>query len=142
MRDKKIFLPRLRGRCSQSERRGQGGPAGFTLLEMLVALSVLSLAVLALVNLAGENLRTEAALESRVFAQVVAENRAVEALTALAPPAIGETNGTEESAGRIWRWTRKVSTTAEAGILRVDIAVAAQEGDQVLSAVTLFRGQK
>lgn len=114
---------------------------GFTLLETLVALSVLSLAVLALVNLAGENLRSQAAIEERVFAQVVAENRAVEALTSLAPPAIGESNGTEEEANRVWRWTRKVSATAEPGILRVDIAVAAQTGTQVLSAVTLFRGQ-
>ena len=114
---------------------------GFTLLEMLVALAVLSLAVLALVNLAGENVRNQAVIESRIFANVVAENRAVEALTSLVPLSIGETNGTEEEASRLWRWTRKVSTTAEPGILRVDIEVKPTDTEQVLGAVTLFRGR-
>jgi general secretion pathway protein I len=115
--------------------------AGFTLLEMLVALAVLSLAVLALVNLAGENVRSEAAIEARVFAGVVADNRAVEALTSAVPPPIGASEGSEEAANRMWRWTRKVSATAEPGILRIDIAVRGRDSDQVLSAVTLFRGR-
>jgi general secretion pathway protein I len=118
------------------------GEAGFTLLEMLVALTVLSFAVLALVNLAGENLRTESAIEARTFAQVVAENRAVEALTSLQPPALGETSGTEDAANRHWQWTRKVGPTAQADILRVDIAVKIDGGDQVLSEVTIFRGRQ
>jgi len=120
----------------------QAAEQGFTLLEMLVALAVLSLAVLALVNLAGENARTEGVVEARTFAAVVAENRAVEALTSREPPALGETNGTEEEASRIWRWTRSVSETSEAEILRVDIAVMLQNDDQILSEVTVFRGRR
>jgi general secretion pathway protein I len=113
---------------------------GFTLLEMLVALSVLSLAVLALVNLAGENARTAAIIEERLFAGVVAENRAVEALTSARPPALGETSGTEAAADRMWRWTRRVSETPEPGMLRVDIDVRGVETEQVLGSVTIFRG--
>jgi general secretion pathway protein I len=115
---------------------------GFTLLEMLVALTVLSLAVLALVNLAGENSRTGVVIEERVFAGVVADNRAVEALTSPQPPALGETSGSEVAAERVWRWTRRVSETPEPGVLRVDIAVMGEGGDQVLSAVTIFRGSR
>lgn len=115
---------------------------GFTLLEMLVALTVLSVAVLALVNLAGENIRSESMIEARVFANVVAENRAVEALTSLQSPAPGAANGTEEAANRIWRWMRKVSTTLDADILRVDIQVKGSNDDQVLSEITVFRGRR
>lgn len=115
---------------------------GFSLLEMLVALSVLSLAVLALVNLAGENSRTGVAIEERVFAGVIAENRAVEALTSLQPPVLGETSGTERAAERIWRWTRRVGETPEPGVLRVDVSVTAQSSNQVLAALTLFRGAR
>jgi general secretion pathway protein I len=115
---------------------------GFTLLEMLVALTVLSLAVLALVNLAGENSRTGVVIEERVFAGVVADNRAVEALTSPQPPALGETSGSEAAAERMWRWTRRVSETPEPGVLRVDIAVMGEASDQVLGAVTIFRGSR
>ena len=113
---------------------------GFTLLEMLVALAVLSLAVLALVNLAGENSRTGVVIEERVFAGVIADNRAIEALTSRQPPALGETSGSEKSAERIWRWTRRVAETPEPGILRVDVAVMSDRTDQVLGSVTIFRG--
>jgi general secretion pathway protein I len=113
---------------------------GFTLLEMLVALAVLSLAVLALVNLAGENSRTGVVIEERVFAGVIADNRAVEALTSRVPPALGETEGTEKAAERVWRWTRRVTATPEPGVLRVDVAVMGSASDQVLGALTVFRG--
>jgi len=115
---------------------------GFTLLEMLVALSVLSLAVLALVNLAGENARTGIVIEERVFAGVIADNRAVEALTSPRAPALGETGGSDSAAERMWWWTRRVTETPEPGVLRVDIAVRSEAGDQVLAAVTIFRGSR
>jgi prepilin-type N-terminal cleavage/methylation domain-containing protein len=38
---------------------------GFTVLEMLVAMAILSLGAVALLNLAGENTRTAAALRTR-----------------------------------------------------------------------------
>jgi general secretion pathway protein I len=113
---------------------------GFTLLEMLVALSVLSLAVLALVNLAGENSRTGVVIEERVFAGVIADNRAIEALTSPQPPALGETSGKEAAAARTWRWTRRVRETPEPGVLRVEVQVRGEGSEQVLGAATIFRG--
>jgi general secretion pathway protein I len=115
---------------------------GFTLLEMLVALAVLSLAVLALVNLAGENSRTGVVIEERVFAGVIADNRAIEALTSQQPPALGEISGSEKAAERTWRWTRRVTETQEPGVLRIDIAVRSEASDQALAAVTIFRGDR
>jgi general secretion pathway protein I len=115
---------------------------GFTLLEMMVALAVFSLGVLALVNLAGENVRTGGLLESRAFAGVVADNRAVEAVTARPAPALGETRGGEEAAGRAWSWSRKVSATQGGEVLRIDIAVREKGQTQVLSGLTLFRSAR
>ena len=115
---------------------------GFTLLEMLVALAVLSLAMLALVNLAGENSRTGVVIEERVFAGVIAGNRAVEALTSRLPPVLGETRGNERTAERTWRWTQRVTETPEPGVLRVDVAVTSDASDQVLGSVTVFRGAR
>lgn len=112
---------------------------GFTLLEMLVALAVLSLGALALLNLAGENTRTAGALEARLFAGIVAENRAAEALTAAAPPVLGAERGVDEMGLRRWRWTRQVSRTGDPSMLRVDVRVAGEDG-RTAGEVTVFRG--
>lgn len=115
--------------------------AGFTLVEVLVALSVFSLAALALLNAAGENVRTAGAVTSRMFASVVAENRAVELAISDLPPPAGKTEGAEAAAGRMWRWTRKVTATADPAILRIDIAVTPDGERGQAAALTLFKGR-
>lgn len=112
---------------------------GFSLLEMLVALAVFGLVVLALLNLAGENTRTAAIVEERVLAGVVADNRAVEAsiepLAALADAIAGD----ERVGDRDWRWTRSVDATDDPGIVRVEIAVRPADAERVVAEATVFR---
>lgn len=111
---------------------------GFTLVELLVALAVFSLAAMALLNLAGENTRSAARVDDRVLGGVVAENLAVEA--AIAPRmAEGQTSGRTPLAGRQWQWTRTVAATDDPDILRIDIRVSTDEGQA--SDRTLFRGR-
>lgn len=114
---------------------------GFSLLEMLVALAVFSLAALALVNLAGENAKSAGVVEQRMLAAVVAENRAIATLTA-ADVIAGDASGTEEQAGRLWNWSERITETEDAGILRVDIAVREAGAEQVVADLTLFRSAR
>lgn len=116
--------------------------AGFSLIEMLVALLVFSLAVVALLNLTGESTRVAVSLEQRVLAGVVADNRAVEALTDPVAPPVGETSGEEVAADRSWAWQQVVTETAEAGVLRVDVRVSERPGGPTLAEVTAFRGRR
>jgi general secretion pathway protein I len=114
---------------------GQGRD-GFTLIELLVALAVFALTALALLNLGGENTRSAARAETRTLGGIVAENLAVEAMTAQPVPAPGDSNGTEALAGRDWRWARSVTATDDPEILRIDIRVSDDEGqaaERVLS---------
>ena len=67
-----------------------GSERGFTLLEMLVALSVISIAALALVRLDAYAVRTAGDLDESTMAGVVAQNRAVELWTDPAPPTEAE----------------------------------------------------
>ncbi|MDX1580712.1 MAG: type II secretion system minor pseudopilin GspI, partial [Alphaproteobacteria bacterium] len=53
---------------------------GFTLIEMLVALGVFSIAVIALLNVQSQSVRTLSEIELRAFAHIVADNRMVETL--------------------------------------------------------------
>ena len=118
----------------------EGGRAGgFSLIEMLVALAVFALAVLGLLNLAGESTRTAVAIEETVLAAVVADNVAVDAATldvrALADAAAGR----EEAGGRTWRWTRTSAPTADPALLRVEVQVRSADGQRVVAEVALFR---
>lgn len=111
---------------------------GFTLLEMLVALAVFSLAALALVRLQGVTLRTAADLDSKTLAQIVARNLMVEWRTDPQPPALGDTQGVVDNGGRQWRWTRAVKPTDDAPLMQVDVAVQGASGSPaVLSFVTV-----
>jgi len=100
---------------------------GFSLIELLVALAVFSLAAMALLNLSGENIRSAARVEDRTLGGVVAENLAVEA--AITPGLHeGDSSGQTMLAGRPWRWTRTVAPTDHPALLRVDIRVSTNEG--------------
>ncbi len=113
---------------------------GFTLIEVLVALAIMSLAVLALLNLAGENTRAASATEARAMGAVVAENRAVEDMAAPAPPVLGESVGVEVAGGRAWRWTRTVVATADPSVLRIDVRVVPEGAQRTAAEVSVFRG--
>lgn len=115
--------------------------AGFTLIEMLVALAVFSLAVLALLNLSGENARTAAVVQEQVLASVVADNRAVEAMLMPLPELAAAGDGVEDAGGLRWRWKRTIADTADAGIVRVDIAVSHPEDPQVVAGLVVFRSR-
>lgn len=101
---------------------------GFTLLEMLVALAVMSLAALALVRLQGVTLRTAADLDSKALGQIVARNLMVEWQTDPTPPALGEEAGEVDNGGRHWRWSRSVKATDDSRLVQVDVTVAGQAG--------------
>lgn len=101
---------------------------GFTLLEMLVALAVFSLAALSLVRLQGVTLRTAADLDSKAMGQIVARNLMVAVQTDPVPPTVGEAKGDVANGGRQWRWTRTVSATGDKRLLRVDLTVDGQPG--------------
>lgn len=114
---------------------------GFTLLEILVALAIFSFAALALLNLSGQNARSADLVESRLLADIIAENRAADVL--LAPPALGELTGEEQLGGRTWSWRTRTEATVVPEILRVDVEV--REGGpqgQAVSNFTVFRGAR
>ncbi|MBC7987804.1 MAG: type II secretion system minor pseudopilin GspI [Sphingomonadaceae bacterium] len=112
--------------------------AGFTLLEMLVALAVFSIAALALLNLETVTLTNTTRIADRTIGQIVARNIAVEALTDPAPPAQGSEDGEEANGGRTWRWTRFTSGSPEPRILQIDVAIENELGDTV-ATLTVFR---
>jgi general secretion pathway protein I len=118
-----------------------GAPAehGFTLIEMLVALAIFSLAALALLRLGGATATNSASLSDQAIAQIVARNLAVETLSDPEPPAFGTSQGDAANAGRRWRWTRTVSRSPEARIQQIEIIVQPEAGGPGRASLTIFR---
>lgn len=117
---------------------GRDREQGFTLVEMLVALGIFSLAALALLRLGVATAVQSARLEDQALAQIVARNIAVEALSDPVPPAFGELRGETANAGRRWRWTRRTGRSPEARIQQIKIEVEGVGGPGA-AALTVFR---
>ncbi|MGB7406305.1 MAG: type II secretion system minor pseudopilin GspI [Pacificimonas sp.] len=96
---------------------------GFTLVEVLVALGVLGLAVLALLRLGSAHGNTIAASERIVLAEIVADNALAEAITSDTPPALGEDRQTLSNMGERWLVESDVAVSAEPDVLIVEIFV-------------------
>jgi len=113
---------------------------GFTLVEIMVALAVFSLAAMALIRLEGATIRAAATVDATLTARMVANNVAVEALTDARAPVVGRVAGSEINGGRRWRWQREVTPTGAAGIVRIDVAVADDRGTVLGRTVAVRRG--
>jgi general secretion pathway protein I len=111
---------------------------GFTLIEMLVALAVFSLAALALLRLEGATVSNTARLQDQAVAQIVARNIAVETLTDTVPPAFGRETGQAVNAGRSWGWTRITAKSPEPRIQMITISVQSRSGPEA-ATLTIFR---
>ena len=115
--------------------------AGFTLIEVVVALAVFSLAALAMLRLQGAALGTTARLDEKSVAAIVARNQAIAALLQPQPPSLGSSSGEEENGGRRWRWTQTVERSPDPRLQQIEIKVAGPGGDTAAS-LSLVRNAK
>lgn len=106
---------------------------------MLVALTIFSLAALALLRLGGATAANSARLTDQALAQIVARNLSVEALTDPVPPAFGTQSGIIANAGRQWRWARIVARSPEPRIQLITIDVRGVQGPGAANLIVFRR---
>lgn len=112
------------------------GSAGFTLIEVLVAIAIFGMAAVALLRLVGVSLASADTLATRQLAAIVARNQAVEAVLAPSPPAAGA--GSEIAGHQRFAFTRRISPGPDPGSLWVQIDVRGDNG-QVIARDTALR---
>ncbi|GAB4523490.1 MAG: GspI family T2SS minor pseudopilin variant XcpV [Parvularculaceae bacterium] len=115
---------------------------GFTLIEVMVALAILSIAILAALKANGENARLAAALEDRVLAEIAAENEMISLLLEAPFPPPGVREGEAELGGRSYFWSRAVEETADPSLRRIQVNIRMDEDGQVAAQLTAFRGSR
>ena len=103
--------------------------AGFTLLEVLVALVILALALGALIKTAGDHALLVADLETRTQAFLVAENQLRRLQASKLWPEASEQSDVLEQGGRRWQWQARFESTPDPDLKRVVIDVRQMNGD-------------
>jgi general secretion pathway protein I len=113
--------------------------AGFTLIEVLVALAIVSIALLAALRAAGQSTANLGELRARLLAGWVAENRLAEHRARGDWLPLGVQRGSELEAGIEFGWREEVVATPHPAFRRVDVFVfAAPEESRTLARYTGF----
>ena len=113
---------------------------GFTLVEVLVALGIFSIAAMSLAHLGNESLVGARHVNQKFLATVEADNLMAETLVRPAAATAGVQSGTSIQRGRRLAWQRTISATDRAGLFVVSVSVSdAESGQQLALRQTLKR---
>jgi general secretion pathway protein I len=129
-------------RISARSRRAHARTRGFTLIEVLAALVIVGLGMLAVIQAVSQTASNSTYLREKTIAHWVALNKLTETRLQRTPPPIDETSDEVEMAGRTWRWTMTVTQTPIESIRRIDISVRPAEAaaGSSLASITGFYG--
>lgn len=115
---------------------------GFTLIEVLAALVIVALGMMAVIQAVSQTASNSSYLREKTIAHWVAVNRLTEARLQQTPPPIDETSDEVEMAGRTWRWTMTVTQTPIETMRRIDISVRPTDAgeESSMASITGFYG--
>ncbi|BAU48195.1 general secretion pathway protein I [Sulfurifustis variabilis] len=116
----------------------RGAVAGFTLVEVLVALAVLAIALAAVLHAIGQAIDLTAGLRDRTLALWLAEERAAMHQLKQDWPSLDTSEGTTEFAGVEWRWLERTVSTPVPDFRRMDIEIYPAGSKDRLATVALF----
>jgi general secretion pathway protein I len=100
---------------------------GFTLIEVLVALAIVTMGVAAVLGALTSSANTVLYLRDKTFAQWVGLNQIANIRLSGQVQQPGNTSGDTDFAGRSWHWRQEVTATEIPGVVRIDIKVRPKE---------------
>jgi general secretion pathway protein I len=112
---------------------------GFTLVEVLVALAIISIALMAALRAAGQGTHAAGELRSRLLASWVAENRLAEHRARGDWLPLGIARGVQSEGGVALAWREEVIATPNPAFRRIDVFVSAPADEsRALARLTGF----
>ena len=101
--------------------------SGFTLIEVMVALTIIAIALGALLNTSGTQASSAAYLKQKTLAHWVAANELTQIRISREFPDIGDERGSTEMANKAWYWIRTTKKTADENARQVSFTMYADE---------------
>ena len=117
--------------------RGPAAARGFTLLEVMVALAIITLGLMAVFNGIIQISDQTTHLRERAFAHWVAMNEITRLRVAGAMPDVSEFDGDVEFANASYRWAATVSETGVEDLRRIDLNVSYVDTPEDVIATTV-----
>ena len=114
--------------------------SGFTLIEVMVALSIVALSLTAVTASISQMINSAESMRNRTYASWIAQNRIAELRLADAAPEEGTTDGEVQYANTDWSWRAIVSETGVDDLFRIDVYVSLAGSDDNIRTVTGFVG--
>ncbi|HNP65782.1 MAG TPA: type II secretion system minor pseudopilin GspI [Woeseiaceae bacterium] len=114
--------------------------SGFTLIEVMVALVIVSLSLIAVTASMNQMIDAAETMRNRTYASWIAQNRIAELRLAFATPDVGTSSGEVEYANTDWSWRAVVSETGVEDLYRIDVSVSFAGSDDSIRTVTGFVG--
>lgn len=112
---------------------------GFSLVETVAALGILSLAAIPLMQLATNAVQNTGRLEARLLARTTAENALTRAVSSREPIELGLTEGTEVQMGRPFEWDLIIYPTDRPTLFRFEVNVREAGREQVLARLMTLK---
>ena len=113
---------------------------GFTLIEVMVALTIVALSLTAVTASMSQMIDASQAMRDRTYASWIAQNRIAEFRLASETPDVGASNGEVEYANVDWAWRAVISETGVDDLYRIDVAVSLAGSEDVIRTVSGFVG--
>jgi general secretion pathway protein I len=112
---------------------------GFTLIEVMLAMAIFSIAGIALLSAADNNFKNLSHLENKVLANWVASNQLVAVTLNPKWPPKNNKKGKVEMAGQEWFWLQKVIKTENKNMRSVVIEIRNEEDQKLaISSMVTF----
>lgn len=115
--------------------------AGFTLLEVMIALVIVGLTLLAMAGKMGSMLNAANTMRNYTYASWIAHNKITEMRLANVVPEVSSSSGEVRYAGVDWAWRAVVSETGVENLYRVDVSISFPGEDPIMRPVTGFIGE-
>ena len=112
---------------------------GFSLLELLVAIAILSLAVIPMLSNQAFALRSATDIQEKALAQIVAENTLVTFTARQFPPQTGTVSGTQTQGTIPFDWTAGITAVPGQKMLMITVTVSGRDNRDILARLTGFR---
>jgi len=115
--------------------------AGFTLVEVMVALSIVALSLTAIAASMNQMIDAANTMRERTYASWIAQNKIAELRLANVEAEVSTTSGEVDFGNATWEWSADISETGIEGFVRVDVSVSLAGAEYIIRTVTGFIGE-
>lgn len=121
--------------------RHRPGSAGFTLIEVVIALAIAAISLGALTATVSQMIDGSSSIQERTYASWIAQNRIAEMRLSNAIPEVSTTTGEITYADLEWLLETTVSETGVENLYRIDVEVTLIGSANPIGFVTGFIGE-